>query len=184
MTDDLKVRLAGRDEEEALMVMCRELHAENGLFHLTEDMVRSTLRHAFDRKGGIIGVIGQKGNLRGAIYLMLSQMWYSDEWHLAELFSFVRPEYRKEGYTHRLIEFAQKCSDDANMALLIGIISNKQTEAKVRLYSRFFGNPSGAFFVRNGSFRGDQSRLEFRRADRSRGSTQRVRGNGHAAARQ
>jgi hypothetical protein len=37
------------------------------------------------------------------------------------------------------------------MPLLIGVLSNHRTEAKVRLYERQFGKPTGAFFLYNGS---------------------------------
>ena len=32
---------------------------------------------------------------------------------------------------------------------MIGVLSNHRTEAKVRLYERQFGKPSGAFFLYN-----------------------------------
>jgi hypothetical protein len=35
------------------------------------------------------------------------------------------------------------------MPLLIGVLSNSRTEAKIRLYKRHFGEPAGAYFLYN-----------------------------------
>jgi hypothetical protein len=33
------------------------------------------------------------------------------------------------------------------MPLMIGVMSNSRTDAKVKLYERQFGNPAGSFFL-------------------------------------
>jgi len=95
-----------------------------------------------------MGLIGAPGALEGMIYLLISQLWYTDSLHLEEIFNFVRPEYRKGTTNARaLISFAKKCADEAPLPLVIGVISSQQTEAKIRLYRKFLGLPMGAFFV-------------------------------------
>jgi N-acetylglutamate synthase-like GNAT family acetyltransferase len=147
-----KVRKADIRDESELMQLCRELHEENGLFTMNEDLVRANLRHAFMNNGGVIGVIGEPGKMEAAIYIKLGTFWYSDQLHLEELFVFVRPEFRKSSNAKDLITFAKKCSEELNIPLVTGIITNERTEAKVRLYERQFPKKAGAFFLYNSKF--------------------------------
>lgn len=148
MTSASVVRTATREDEGGLMDMCRLLHSENGIFPLDEELVRDMLHRAFNRGGGLIGVIGEKDKLEGMIYLHISNYWYSREVYLEELFNFVHPDHRRSHHAKALIDFAKKCAGgDTGVRLLIGVVSNIQTQAKVRLYERQLGPPAGAFFL-------------------------------------
>lgn len=140
------VRKAGPDDEPELMDLCRALHQENGLFSLDEDKVRAMLRRAFDQQGAIIGAVGAPGRIEGAIYMLISNFWYSNDWHLEELFSFVLPQHRRSSNAKELVSFAKRCSDELGIPLVIGVISNERTAAKVELYKRQLSTPAGAFF--------------------------------------
>lgn len=142
-----RVRLATWKDEAALMEMCRRLHGENGIYEMSETKVQEMLARAFNRQGGIIGVVGDEGRIEGAVSLVIGQTWYSDEWFLEELFNYVLPEFRRSTNARDLINFAQWAADDCGLRLLIGVLSNTRTEAKVRLYERQLGKPAGAFFV-------------------------------------
>lgn len=141
------VRKANAGDEAELMEICRSLHVENGLFTMSEDKVSGMLRRAFTKQGAIIGIIRPDKAIEGAIYLIISDYWYSDDWHLSELFSYVPPAYRKSNHAKELINFAKRCADEIPLPLIIGVISNQRTEAKVRLYERKFDKAAGAFFV-------------------------------------
>lgn len=142
-----RVRLAMRADEEELMDQCRRLHDENGWMQMSENRVREMFQRHFNREGGIIGVIGGPGKIEASIALKISQVWYSDEWFLEELFNHVLPEYRRSNNAKDLITFAKTCADSIGLPLAIGILSNERTEAKVRLYQRQLSKPSGAFFI-------------------------------------
>lgn len=144
-----QVRTALPSDEEEVMDMCRMLYSENALFEWSEFRVLEQMRRALLRQGGILGVIGDTGHIQAMIYMMFAQIWYSDGWHLEELFSYVRPEYRKSDNAKVLIRFAKRCSDELGLPLSIGVISNDRTEQKVELYRRQFKKPSGAFFTYN-----------------------------------
>ena len=146
MTETI-VRLATRADETQMFDLCKALHAENGLFAMNDDAVHEMLNRAFDKKGGIIGVIDGDGGIAGAIYMLISRFWYSQDNHLEELFSFIRPQSRKSNYATDLVSFAKRCADSTGLRLLIGILTNKDMELKVRLYRRRLGMPAGAFFV-------------------------------------
>ena len=144
------VRKADIRDEPEIMAMCRDLHSENGLFSMDDTKVREHLRRAFAKQGALIGVSGPPGRIEGSIYLMISDFWYSTEWHLAELWSYVMPQYRKSNNAKELINFAKKCSDELKVPAVIGIISNERTKAKVQLYQRQLGTAAGAFFLYGG----------------------------------
>ena len=78
-------------------------------------------------------------------------MWYSDSRILEEKAIFIHPDYRsaKGGRARRLVEFAKRCAGELDIPLLIGVLSNDRTEAKVRMYERQFGKATGAFFLYN-----------------------------------
>lgn len=141
------VRLAVQSDEEDIMALCRLLHEENGLWIMNETKVRQMLRKAWRKEFAVIGIVGKPGALEGVIFLTLDQPWYSDEWMLEEMFNFVHPAHRKSGHAKRLVEFAKQTSEGLGVPLMIGIISNERTDAKVRLYQRQLGAPAGAFFV-------------------------------------
>lgn len=152
------VRLASVAEEEEIMEMCREIHAENGLVSMAEDKVRAMLHKAFNKEGGIIGLIGQPGALEAIIMIVMTSFWSSDDTHLEELFAYVRRPFRtkfngpdtiKMPHAEALVKFAKKCSDDIGVPLVIGIITNKRMAGKVRLYRSILGYPAGAYFVIN-----------------------------------
>lgn len=138
------------------MAMCRNLHRENGLFSLNEEKVRALLQRCFDAKGVIIGLIGPEGGpLVGSICLSISDFYYTDDWHLAELWNYVEPEYRRIHNAEALIEFGKACSDKMQIPFFTGIITNRQMAGKVRLYRRMLGYPTGAFFLYNGNWRSE-----------------------------
>ena len=147
MTSPSNVRLAVPEDKLAVFELCKMLHAENGLFPMDDDLVQETMMKGINRNGGVLGVIGPVGGpLEGVIYMTILNFWYSRKPHLAELFSYVPPEHRKSNHAKVLIEFAKQCATD-DIKLVIGVISNNRTEAKVRLYERRLGKPVGAFFL-------------------------------------
>lgn len=145
------VRIAGPSDEDEIMQLLNIMHAEGGILPLDEMEARNTFRLAFNRQGGILGVIGESGDIKAMIFLLISKFWYTKNHHLEELFNFVRPDVRKpgSGYAPRLIEFAKECAEEIGLPLTIGILTNQRMEGKVRLYRRYLGTPAGAWFVHN-----------------------------------
>lgn len=144
-----RVKIAEKDDEEAVMALCKQLWRENGIFSMDDAKVRATLHKAFDRDGGILGIIKDDvtGKLEAMIYMMVSTFWYSNDAHLEEVFCYVSPIYRKTNNAVELMKFAKWCTDQSGLPLIIGVISNERTEGKVRLYKRQFQEPVGSFFL-------------------------------------
>ena len=154
MTDlPAQVRFATRADEADLLKMCHELHDENALFDMDDECVQNTLNHAFNRQGGLIGVIDGPSGIEASCYLLITTIWYTKQNHVEELWNFVRPPFRKSDHATTLIDWAKYCREQMSLPLMIGILSNHRTEAKVRLYRRKLGVPSGAFFVVGGGLK-------------------------------
>lgn len=148
-TASSRVRFAERCDREQILWMCHELHAENGLFEMSERCVVNVIDSHYNRTGGIIGVIGQPNALEGMIILQMASPWYSDVTILEDRGLFVLPEFRRSTNAKDLIEFAKMCAVQIGVPLIMGIVSNHKTQAKVELCRRRLGAPAGAFFLAN-----------------------------------
>lgn len=142
-----RVRKATLADLPELMEMCRELHLENAQFTMNDAKVTEMIHRAFNGKGAVIGVLGGTGAVEGAILLLINSWWYTDEFCLEEIFSYVRPAFRKSTNAKELITFGKRCSDELAIPLVIGVVSNERTRAKVGLYTRQLSEPSGAYFI-------------------------------------
>lgn len=129
---------------------------ENGVVTPNPEKLLQDIWPALNREQGIVGIIGAPGEqIEATVLLRIGTMWYADDANqvLEERAIFVHPEYRsaKGGRAARLCEFAKTVSDQLSIPLTIGILSSQRTEAKVRMYRRILGEPSGAFWIYNGS---------------------------------
>lgn len=152
MFEDLGVRVATPDEVHDVMAGAMEACSENGFVNVNQVKLLGQIWDALNLNNGIVGVIGEPGKLEGGILLRVTEMWYSDDRILEEKALFIHPEYRnaKGGRARRLCEFAKRAAEQLEIPLLIGVLSNNRTVAKIRMYERQFGEPSGAFFLYNG----------------------------------
>ncbi len=142
-----RVRLAKPEDEEEIFAICCALHQENGAFPMSERKVRDVVQRCLNQQNGIIGAVGDPGVIEGIICLTLGSSWYTEAWCLEELFNYVLPGHRKSENAKELIVFAKACALELGLPLMIGVLSNERTEAKVRLYQRQLGAPAGAFFM-------------------------------------
>lgn len=166
------VRIATRADEDALIEHCRLHHDENGVygvprevFPFSPDDARRMIARAWDREGGLIGVIGPRDALEASIFLIVSKLWHTsnDHMHIEEFYTFVHPDFRKTKHVKALGDFAKACADELGLPLIGGLVANNQTESKLRLYQRMYGNPVGAFFIYHGirDPAGDKEGLRF-----------------------
>jgi len=157
------VRIAGPDDLHEVQMLLLQMHAEGGIMPLDMTEATDMFFRAFNRQGGILGVIGEPGDIRAMIYLLIGKFWYTRHFHLEELFNFVRPDCRKgkHGYAQRLISFAKECSDEIGLPLTIGILTNIRMEGKVRFYQRELGVPAGAWFVYNAKWQNEEPNIQF-----------------------
>ena len=150
MTNDLGVRIGGPEDVDAIMELALSACKENGFVNPSPQKLLHEIWPALNLDHGLLGVIGKEGEkMEGAVLLRVGAMWYSDDQVLEEKAIFIHPDYRsaKGGRARRLCQFSKQVADNLGIPLIIGVLSNHRTAAKVRLYERQFGKPSGAFFL-------------------------------------
>lgn len=145
---DYVVRLATPKDEEKILDLLMLMHEENGLFEMDNDSVREMVRKVLNRENGIIGVIDGEEEIEAALCLVIDKLWYAKTWCLNDVFNFVAPKYRRSTRAKSLISFAKSYSDQVGIPLLMGIVSNVRTEAKIKLLERQL-QKAGAFFIYN-----------------------------------
>lgn len=139
------VAMAKPGDEEDIFDLLMLLHDENGLYTVDPAKVREVIRLGTARQGGMIGIIRGPERIEASIGLVLSQLWYTDAWQLSERWWFVHPEHRRTTHAKNLLRFAKWCSDNMNVPLMVGVVANDRTEAKVRLVGRQIGHVGGFF---------------------------------------
>lgn len=160
--EDLGVRLATPSDEKAMLELSLNAWRENGIMDVNPEKMLGMIKPALYLHEGLCGVIGEPGEkIEGAVLLRITTLWYNDSKILEEKAIFVDPEFRKAKFkrAQRLCEFSKMTAERLGLPLLIGVLSNERTEGKVKLYTRQFGNPAGAFFLWNGQT-GHQSLME------------------------
>jgi len=152
MSEKLVIRVGDPEDVHDMMDLALSACDENGFVAPSPEKLLHEIWPALNHDHGMVGIIGEKGQkLEAAVLLRIGSMWYSDQNVVEEKAIFVHPDYRsaKGGRARRLVEFSKQVSDQLKLPLVIGVLSNHRTEAKVRLYERQFGKPSGAFFLYN-----------------------------------
>jgi hypothetical protein len=156
----LTVRVGTPDDLHDVMELAVMGAEENGFLKPNPTKLLYDIWPALHRDGGIMGLVGQHGDKPiGAVLLRIISPWYSDARALEERAIYVHPDYRAggqhkmtgkgSGVAIRLIEFSKTVALRMDMPLLIGVLSNDRTEAKVRLYERVIGKPAGVYFLFN-----------------------------------
>jgi len=148
--ESLKIRIATPEDLPAVMEIAVMACDENGFLNPNPLKLAGEIWPALNQDHGICAVIGEEGGkIEGLVLLRIGSMWYSDSIVVEEKAIFIHPDFRnaKGGRAKRLCEFSKRVADVLEIPLIIGVLSNHRTEAKVRMYERQFGKPSGAFFL-------------------------------------
>lgn len=153
MTEDLKVRIGTPQDVHGCMELAIMACRENGISEPNQQKLLADIWPSLHQEHGIIGVIGAPGeSLEGVVLLRIGNLWYSDAPIIEEKAVFVHPQFRsaKGGRARKLCEFSKQVADELGIPLIIGVVSNKRTSGKIRMYERLFGQPAGAYFLYGG----------------------------------
>ena len=124
---------------------------ENSVMDVSGDLLFNQVWEALHLDKGICGVVGpiNSKQIEGVALLRIGYLWYSREQMIEEKAITVHPAFRsaKGGRAKMLCEFTKYCADRLHLTLAIGVLSSHRTAAKVALYRRQFGEPSGAFWL-------------------------------------
>jgi len=154
------VRAARPEDETELWKLFRLMSEETAIFPLDEGKVQDYMRRVLYPETiapndtgarGIIGVIGSPARLEAAIMLVLGSVWYSSAITLMDALNFVHPDFRSSDHAKTLIAYGKNMvdvirEDHPDFRMMIGIVSTKRTQAKIRLFRRQMVE-AGAVFV-------------------------------------
>lgn len=149
----VKVRIGEPCDVDGVMDLALMGAGENGLSDPSPPKILRDVWEALNLNYGIMGVIGPRsGPLEGAVLLRVTTPWYTEKPVLEERAIFVHPDFRaaEGGRAARLVEFSKMATVRLGLVLMIGVLSNQRTAAKVRTYRRMLGEPAGAYFLYNG----------------------------------
>lgn len=138
---------AKASDKEAVIEICKEDYLENGQFSLSPPKLERMVSRILDNGEGIIGLIRREREIEAIMLMQISQFWYTDDWCLEEVLNFVRPQFRRSTNAKDMIQFAKRCSDEIGIPLIIGVVSNERTAAKIALYERQLGKSCGGYFI-------------------------------------
>lgn len=150
--NDLTIRVGTPEDIEHILWMADRGARENGQVPHDMNKILHEFWPALHLDGGIVGLVGpEDGKPEGCILLKVTKFWYGfDDGEnvrpiLEERWLFVTPESRaaKGGRARKLCEFAKTTAERMGLPLMIGILSTIRLDAKVRLYERVFGKPTG-----------------------------------------
>lgn len=145
----LKVRIGTPDDVHDVMGLALMGSTENGVSTPSPEKILADVWAGLTREHGIMGLVGPRGALEAAVLLRIGPLWYSTDKVIEERAIYVHPGHRAAagGRASRLCEFSKMVADELGLPLMIGVLSNTRTEAKVRMYERHFGPIAGAFFL-------------------------------------
>jgi hypothetical protein len=152
MEENLQIRLATPDDVHEVMKVALAACDENAFLDARQDLLLQEIWPALNLDHGLCPVIGPpNGEIQGLVLLRTGKIWYSDATVLEERAVFVYPKYRsaKGGRAAKLCAFSKKAAEQLGLPLVIGVLSNSRTIGKVKMYTRIFGEPAGAFFLFN-----------------------------------
>lgn len=150
------VRIAGPSDAQEVWRLLLQSFNENGMLSLAPDKVGWFMARCLDPSlihpedtgtRGVIGVIGPVGALKALAFLTIGEMWYSYDKNIEEFVVYVDPEHRRG--THHidaLHDWMKEQTEITGLPLISGIMSNKRTEEKCRLYKRRF-QKIGEFYL-------------------------------------
>lgn len=153
MAEDIRVRIGTPEDVHGCMDLAIMACKENGISRPNPQKLLADIWPSLHQSHGVIGVIGAPGEIiEGVVLLRIGNLWYSDEPIIEEKAIFVHPQFRsaRGGRARRLCEFSKRVADELGFPLIIGVVSNKRTSGKIRLYERLFGQPAGAYFLYGG----------------------------------
>jgi GNAT superfamily N-acetyltransferase len=145
---DREIRIADAGDRSCVIELCRRLREEGGAPPLAIPEVERLVDRGLARERAVLPVIGERDDLRAMMLLIVDEIYYPDDYWLAEIWNYVRPDSRISAYGRQLLRFAIECADRSGLELSASIVANDRLDGKLRMYERFLGAPRCVFAYR------------------------------------
>ena len=154
MTKDvnLRIRIGTPEDFPEVLDIAWKAAQENTFIQPSIHKLGQEVWAALHLDRGICGIIGEKHKeIEGFALIRFGTIWYSEVEIVEEKAIFIDPKFRnaKGGRAKKLCDFSKSIADYFKKPLIIGVLSNFRTAAKIMMYERTFGPPSGAYFLYN-----------------------------------
>jgi hypothetical protein len=144
-----RVRIAGAGDRESLWDQLLSAAADNAVAPINPEKVAIKLDDMIARHNAIAGVIDGYTGFAGSVGLCFARQWYTDDWHIEDLWCFVHPDYRRglqnKGHLKALIDFSVWWADQLGLPLFMGVLSDHRALGKIRLYQRLLPQAGAVF---------------------------------------
>lgn len=153
--DVVPIRFAGPGDLARVLGLLRMLHAETPHARLDEGRLREMAARVLAEGAVVFSLAG--GEPVGTCGLAIDRPWFSDELWLRDVWLFVHPEHRRTPHARALLRTARRYAERLNMPLVMEVAGGgaaggpRRVAAKMRLYRRELGEPSGATWVIGGA---------------------------------
>lgn len=155
----MSVRMAKYGDEVKMFDAIVAGHADNGLWVLSPlkilKLIQNAVRSDKTAQEPVVGIIeNEDGDIGAMTCFQLETFWYTDEWHISELFNWVHPDHRASKHAQELMSFQRDFADKMSeltghkIALITGVMSVKRLEAKMNLFARKYPQ-IGALYAYN-----------------------------------
>lgn len=152
-----RVRIANENDIADLFWFLRiHLEQDNGMgLTVSDKKVLRAVQNCCRGTHGIAGIIeSPDGQIIGSTAIAAMDLWYSEEWFLAEVWLTVHPGHRAgTTYEDDLFQFGKWHREDMQMKLGVdrlvlqtSVTSRKRLDAKTRLWRRKGGEHVGSIF--------------------------------------
>lgn len=149
--DVVPVRFADAGDLARICDLLVLLHQETPHARLSKPRLAETVR-AVMAQGAVVCTL-DRGVVVGTCGLAIERPWFSDELWVRDQWLFVHPVHRRSPHARALLRTARRYAEGLRMPLLMEVAGGpagggaRRVAAKLRLYRRELGEPTGATWV-------------------------------------
>lgn len=153
--DLVPVRLAQRADLGEVRALLYAMHREMPQAPISESRLTATLEQVLAR-GAIFLTLDGEGRAVGTCGLLVDAPWWSEQRWVRDLWLFVVPAQRRTPHGRALLRAARRFAAGVPAPLFMEVWGGsaaggaRRVAAKIRLYRRELGEPSGATWVLEG----------------------------------
>lgn len=154
--DIVPIRFGRAEDLPLLLALLRMLHAETPHAPLSQlrlvDFAAGVLAD-----GAVVFSLDRDGAAVGTCGLLLQRPWFSDVLWLRDVWLFVHPAHRRTPHARALLRAARRYAERLGRPLVMEVAGgaagggSRRVAAKLRLYRRELGEPTGATWVIGGA---------------------------------